>query len=185
MARKIAEKRFIATIRPMEYYTHKYGDVRRCGTCGELLPKSENMPDYALGMLYTYIECKNSDGTGRWNWASDIGPHGARQNQRRWLFERSGWLYIVLKDGRAPKEEDAYFIPWLLWIKYIEKFLIENNQKSIRRLSKGKRLGANELMEDYRLEWDKGKYLIPNKHIFWKLYNKTLQSQMEFVESKL
>ncbi len=163
---KEAEESLRKILKELNYYWHKYGDVRYCPYCHHTLPKTENAPDFITAQVFTYIEAKNSDHTGTWRWV-EIGEDGERKNQRAWLIAHQGWLYIVLGKGRAPKEKSAFLIPFEDWLAKIEPILIANGQKSIRLETIGKRPGARELLADYQLEWNKGSWHIPKEHVWF------------------
>ena len=166
MKAKAAEKSFREMMKSYNFGWHKYGDVRYCMHCRRPLPKSENAPDYSAWAVYNWVECKNSDSTGRWN-ASELMEGGARANQRKFLLDRAGWLFIVLGTGRAPKGKSAYFIPFQEWVDRIEPALELNKMRSIRKESKGKRPGADLLLQSYRLKWKDGHWTIPKEHDYW------------------
>ncbi|MHA2201806.1 MAG: hypothetical protein ACXABN_18200 [Candidatus Thorarchaeota archaeon] len=166
MKAKAAEKAFRDMVKRHNYKWHKYGDVRYCIHCKKALPKSEHAPDFSLWEVYNWVECKNSDKTGRWN-ASELMVGGTRENQRVFLLENNGWLFILLGTGRAPKGKSAYFIPFKEWVDKIEPILDVNKMRSIRKSCKGKRPGADLLLQSYRLEWEDGGWNIPKGHLFW------------------
>lgn len=170
---------------------HKYGDVRCCPNCHTTLPKSEKKPDYLLSVLHTFVECKNNDSTGRWNWAQDIGPTGERQFQREFLNTRGGWLLVKLGEGRAPKGKAVWLFPWAYWRDNIENMLLERNLLSIRLEAVGQpnyknyRPAATTLFDDkYRLEWVDGGWEIPVGHPFWLAIAKRLHEIEQVVEAK-
>lgn len=175
MGGKQAEPRWRAICKRNNWYWHKYGDVRYCIHCKTPLPKTENAPDFAVGISFTYVECKNNDKTGRWRW-KELSANGNRQNQRTWLLREGGWLFIELGTKNAPKGKSAYLIHFGTWVSEIEPLLLELNMASIRKEPKGKRPGADELLADYRLDWVQNEgWHIPNGHIWWKaLYNNLL-----------
>lgn len=177
MATKAAEKRWRSIAKGQDWYWHKYGDVRYCWKCHTVLPKTENAPDFAVAVVYTYVECKNSDGTGRWN-CKEISEEGRRGNQRAWLLEHGGWLFIELGNKPAPKGKSAYLIPFIIWVRDVEPILRENKMASIRKETKGKRPGADELLADYRLDWIEGNWEIPAGHKWWSCLFSSLKSQL-------
>jgi len=168
MARKSSEQAFSKMIRGYYgYYSRKLGDRRYCPNCRFLLPKTEQAPDYVVAQTEEWVECKNSDATGRWTW-SEITMDGPRHNQRQWLKEYDGWLFILLGNKRAPKGKSAYLIPFLDWMNSIEPTLIEHGMKSIRKETKGERPGGDDLMPEYMLEWEPGEgWFIPKGHPWW------------------
>lgn len=181
---KEAEQRLVDMANYFGWYRHKYGDVRYCIHCQEPLPKTERMPDYALAPLYTWIECKNNDSTGRWRWA-EIGPDGERHNQRNWLMKHGGWLLIELGEGRAPNEKSAWLIPFAKWVSDIEPVLIEEGMKSVRRKTLRGRPGALELFEGYEMLWITNHGWVPkNGHVFWKVLKREAQHIVELAETK-
>lgn len=165
---KEAEKRVVALANHYKWYRHKYGDVRYCIHCEKALPKTENAPDYAIAPIYTWVEAKNSvPSTGRWNW-TEIAADGDRKNQRAWLIENGGWLFIELGEGRAPKEKGAFLVPFKSWLREVEPFLIEKGYKSIRLREKRNRPGADTLLAKWALEWEPNVgWTIPNGHVWW------------------
>lgn len=186
--RKIAEKRFIETARFYGWYTHKYGDVRHCIHCQGILPKSENMPDYAEGIIYTYVEAKNNNSQGRWGWYQDIGPEGKRKNQRKWIQKYHGWLYIVFKEGKPPEDESAFYIPWYQWANSIEPALLEKDQRTLTKTG-ARQPGADYLFAEYALSWEvvngKGVFKIPPNHIYWELLLKKLDYERNLVIERM
>jgi hypothetical protein len=194
MARKSSEKRFREMAKSHNFWWVKYGDVRYCVHCGKALPKSELKPDFAVSPgLVTYVECKNSDSTGRWNW-TEIGPEGARSNQRAWLQEHNGWLFIELGTGKAPNGVSAWLIPWLRWEKHIEPILGASGQSSIKMETEynqdGGRtrgmLGGNELFEGYGLEWQtRVGWRIPRGHPWWRAMAAAAKHILEKAENMI
>lgn len=166
MKAKAAEVAFREMAKRYNFKWHKYGDVRYCIHCHKALPKSEQAPDFSLWEVYNWVECKNSDSTGRWN-ASELMEGGSREKQREFLLENDGWLFIVLGTGRAPKGKSAFLLSFSDWINRFEPILEHNNMRSIRKSSKGNRPGADLLLQSYRLEWHDGGWNIPNGHPFW------------------
>lgn len=167
MARKQSEAKWRKIMKDKGWFWHKYGDVRYCMHCHKPLPKTENAPDFVVAPLVTYVECKNSNATGRWDW-TEIAEDGARANQRNWLLEHDGWLFIELGTGKAPKGRQAYLVPIIIWINYIEPQLRELKMSSIRKETRGKRPGADDLLLTFMLEWVPNQgWIIPDYHEWW------------------
>lgn len=181
---KRAEERTREMLKHYNWYWHKYGDVRYCMNCHVALPKSENAPDFSAGMVYTYIEAKNSDSSDTWQW-SEISEEGARKNQRKWLLETGGWLFIELGSGNAPKGKSAYLVPFDQWVGLIEPQLIKNNMKSIRKETYRDRPGADTLLADFQLTWEYGGWRIPVNHVWWRILSMKLQLELERVEAHI
>jgi hypothetical protein len=177
---KQAEARWRAIAKANGWYWHKYGDVRYCWKCHSVLPKSENAPDFAVAVVYTYVECKNSDSTGRWN-CKEITEEGRRSNQRQWLIDNRGWLFIELGNKPAPKGKSAFLIPFIIWMRDVEPILREKGMMSIHKETKGKRPGADELLADYRLDWKDGNWEIPITHKWWAALFSSLKDQLVIV----
>lgn len=189
---KEAEERLVHLVNGLNWYHHKYGDVRYCIHCHQPLPKSELAPDFAVAPIFYWIECKNNDSTGRWNWKSDIGPEGARSRQREWLKTNSGWLFIQLGKGRAPKGKAAWLIDFEAWEKVVEPRLIANNISSVRlegqytSMDKGYRPPAEEYLGTFtQLMWKDGGWIIPKGHKFWRRLEEDLQINLNRVRSML
>lgn len=169
MARKQSETKWRKIMKDEGWFWHKYGDVRYCMHCHKPLPKTENAPDFVVAPVVTYVECKNSDKTGRWNW-TEIAEDGARKNQREWLIEHEGWLFIELGTGKAPKGRQAYLIPIIMWIRHFEPKLRELGMSSIRKETRGKRPGADDLLGSYALKWITLEgWTIPENHAWWRV----------------
>lgn len=158
-----------------KWIRHKYGDVRYCIHCGKPLPKTEQVPDFLVSMVGTYIEAKNSDSTGTWRW-TELLPDGERANQRQWLIDHGGWLFIELGEGRAPVGRSAFLVPFYRWVDEIEPQLLLNNQKSIRKETvlnkdgtlRGGHIGGDELLHKYALTWEPViGWTIPFYHTWW------------------
>lgn len=184
MATKKAEARFRAIAKKNGWFWHKYGDVRFCWKCHSVLPKTENAPDFATAIVYTYVECKNGDASGRWN-CKELSKDGKRSNQREWLLEHGGWLFIELGDKPAPKGKSAFLIPFIIWVRDVEPILRENKMASIRKETKGKRPGADELLAEYRLVWEGGQWDVPAGHKWWELLLSELGKQTKVVSAKV
>lgn len=184
---KEAEKRVVALANHYNWYKHKYGDVRYCIHCEKALPKTENAPDYALAPIYTWVEAKNSQpSTERWNW-SEIAEDGERSNQRRWLIENGGWLFIELsnKGARGDKGRGAFLVPFKLWLTDVEPILVKLGMKSIRLETKGNRPGADSLLDCWALEWEANVgWVIPDGHDWWKALHKVLTNELEKIGDK-
>jgi hypothetical protein len=179
---KRAETSFRALIKGMGGAWHKYGDVRYCIHCHHPLPKTEKAPDFLAALLYTWVECKNSNSTGRWDWAGDIGPDGARTGQRQWLTENQGWLFIELGQGRADRDQrSCYLIQWSDWLE-LEPTL---QQKSIRKESHGRFIGGDELFSQHRLVWVNSQWEIPPDHSWWDWLSSKLEATEQWVKMSL
>ena len=182
---KEAEKRVVAFAKHFDWYRHKYGDVRRCIHCHEILPKTENAPDYAIAPIYTWIEAKNSTkSTERWNW-DEIGPSGARRNQRAWLIKNGGWLFIELsnKDARGPEGRGAYLVPFKSWLAEVEPILLKAGQKSIGLTTK-RNLGADSLLAKWSLEWVANVGWLPGpNHVWWESLTNVLNKELRSIET--
>ena len=179
---KEAEKRVVAFAKHYDYYRHKYGDVRRCLHCQGLLPKTENAPDYAIAPIYTWVEAKNSDSTETWKW-HEIGPNGDRKNQRRWLIENGGWLFIELstEGARGSEGRGAFLIPFKSWLKEVEPILLKSGQKSIGLVSK-RNPGADSLLAEWSMIWLPNVGWIPdNNHIWWEALEGKLRKELNIV----
>lgn len=191
MKRKASEQRWVDISNTYGFYRHKYTDVRYCIHCNLPQPKSDRMPDYAVGFAYTYVECKNSDKNGRWRW-SELAHGGERNIQRDWLEQEDGWLFIELGEGNAPGGKSAYLIQWHDWVDQIEPQLIELDMKSFKREATGKdgwRLGGDDLLEEWQLEWVKkadkpGGWEILIGHPWWLAMQDELTFQLQKI-SKL
>lgn len=188
---KEAEKRVVAFAKHYGYYRHKYGDVRKCLHCQGLLPKTENAPDYAIAPIFTWIEAKNSaKSTGRWNWA-EIGPEGARKNQRAWLIREGGWLFIELiniqEEGQVwADNRGAFLIPFKSWLKDVEPILLKLKMKSIRLDTKANRPGADSLLAQWALVWEPNVgWLPPAGHIWWTALAIRIHNELDKVEEML
>lgn len=184
MGKKSSEVRWRSIVKALDWYWHKYGDVRYCWKCHSVLPKSENAPDFAVAVVHTYVECKNSNATGRWE-CKEISEAGTRANQRAWLLERGGWLFIELGNKPAPKGKSAFLIPFIMWVRDVEPILREKQMSSIRKETKGKRPGADELLADFRLEWVQGNWEIPASHVWWQALLNELIIKSKFVSAKI
>lgn len=187
---KEAEAKFVHLVNGLNWYHHKYGDVRYCIHCHQPLPKTENAPDFVVAPIVAYIECKNNDSTGRWNWKVDIGPEGNRKGQRKWLSEHKGWLFIELGQGKAPKGKGAWLIPWEYWEKLTEPWLEQHGYASIRFEPVGKPMDGNYrppatafLAEKHRLKWESGGWTIPKGHHFWMTIAIQLEDMFTSVRS--
>lgn len=182
--RKRAEGMLRAMLKFYNWGWHKYGDVRYCVHCHKPLPKSENMPDFSAWMVYTWIEAKNNAADGSWRW-TEIAPDGERANQRRWLHDNNGWLFIELGKGKAPKGKGAYLIPFDEWENVIEPVLIAEDIKSLRFEATTRRPGANVFLSLYKLEWSDGRYQIPKGHLWWHRAYIALELELEKVKGYL
>lgn len=193
MATKSSEARLVQLTNGLGWYHHKYGDVRYCPVCHVALPKSERAPDFAIAPVYTWVECKNSDASGRWNWQDDIGPEGKRQGQRQWLKENGGWLFIELGTKPAPKGKGAWLIPWPHWETVIEPELLKLELASLRfeavglPMHKNYRMPASELLgTKFALKWVMNSgWVVPKGHPFWEALNKKLEGWLSYTENML
>lgn len=160
-----SESIFRAMIKANGWAWHKYGDVRYCIYCHKPLPKSELMPDYLVCLKPIWVEVKNNDSSGRWSWASDIGPDGARKAQRQFLIDNDGFLFIELGIGRHPTDFSAYLIPMREWVR-IEPDLL-TQQASLAKDDTKRTIGADTILAEWRLAWERGTWVIPKGHVWW------------------
>lgn len=161
-------------------WSHKWADMRKCPTCGSLLYKVDDNVDYTVivGFIAGLVECKQDD--VRFSYADE--EIGIRPKQRDWLNEwqrlgRPCFIFLELGDGSAPKDRNAWLIPWVHWLM-IESRLEQAGKKSLawRQTRQSKELNAVNLLNDYQLNWkkgsgkEKGYFEIPESHIFWNLF---------------
>lgn len=204
MAKKQAETELRKLARGLNYGSRKYGDVRQtvclycksiistCPRCHKplLQPKSENAPDYSVWPIYTWVECKESGADGRWGW-TEISENGARANQRRFLIENGGWLFLLLGNGRVSKDRDksgrsAYLIPFKSWLEEIEPALEEHEMKSIKKEEmRGGKPAGDDLLAKWRLDWGSDGWEIPKGHIWWYALKKRAMSLLEEIEERI
>lgn len=166
---KDAEKRVVEIANHYGWYRHKYGDVRYCIHCHKPQPKSERAPDYAVAPIATWVEAKNNDAKGRWSWI-ELLADGDRSNQRDWLLEKGGWLFIELGLGRAPNGKGAWLVPFKLWVEQVEPVLLEKGMRSLRYTQKQKaKPGADEFLHKWALAWETNVgWTIPDGHVWWR-----------------
>lgn len=170
------------------YYRHKYGDVRKCIHCGGILPKSERMPDYAVGLVTAYWEVKNGDASETWKWI-EVSPSGSRCEQRKFLLDNDGWLFLELVDRQG---KGAWLLPFHKWVDDIEPYLIKYSMSSVRRQTTLRkdgtviRPGAELLLKDYALKWERGVGWVPGPgHIWWHWARRQLLKQLAVAEQNL
>jgi hypothetical protein len=163
---KKAERQFPGLVKAVAhavrgwYYWHKYGDVRKCPHCDGLLPKSDKMPDYVMALNPLYVEVKESNADGRWN-ITDI-----RFNQRNWLNNNPGALFIEIGTGKRPDERMAWLVPWKEWLK-IEKTLLDRGQKSLTLKGSSRSVGAEEILSEWKLTWQNKDWIPQEDHPVW------------------
>ena len=174
--RKSSEKKFRNMMKYYGYYWYKYGDVNYCPHCHKPLPKSEMKPDFVVSPNVTWVECKNNNKSGLWNW-TEIDEGGDRSFQREFLIENNGWLFIELGTGNAPTNKGAWLVPIDYWIYVVEPKLKKSGQKSLRYKTvynkdgskRNGHTGADILLKEYALEWTAHVgWTIPNNHQWWK-----------------
>ena len=189
--RKKAEKRVKDIANHYGYYSHKYGDVRYCIHCKKPLPKTERAPDFYISQIGDWVEAKNNDSSGRWN-CSELFEDGERANQRQFLIDNDGWLFLELSDGHGPSNTSAWLISFWNYLHAVEPMIIEDGLKSIRRenrLAKDGsviRYGAETYLAGYELEWEQHTgWIIPKGHPYWLHLREELKEALEIVESKL
>jgi hypothetical protein len=107
---------------------------------------------------------------------------GERKNQRTFLLENGGWLFIQLGDEPAPNGKSAYLLPFSVWVDEIEPVLIAKKMQSIRRETVGERIGADELLMEFRLIWAEGGWAIPKTHHWWHVVLEKLITEKRKVE---
>lgn len=183
---KSAEKSWRRLAKHHGIFWHKYGDVRYCIHCKKPLPKAELKPDFVVAPIVTYVEAKNNDGTGTWKW-TELQEGGSRENQRNFLKENNGWLFIELGEGNAPKNKQAWLIPWFIWEEELEPMLIDADQKSIRHKTKYNKdgefrsghVGGDLLFTAYALEWEPNTgWTVPRGHMWWRAMKSAFQAKM-------
>lgn len=181
---KEAEKRVRDLTNHYKWYRHKYGDVRYCNVCHSPLPKTENAPDFYVAQIGDWVEAKNSDASGTWK-CSEIYEDGARKNQRRFLTENNGWLFIELSDGTGVKDKSAYLVYWRDWLEDVEVELIARDMKSIGRTTTFnkdesiRRIGADILLNKYALDWvPTVGWTIPVNHDYWRRLKEKLSAEL-------
>lgn len=186
MSRKKAEEGARSLFKRYGYFWHKYGDVRYCIHCQKPLPKSEKAPDYATAAIATWVECKNSNNTDRWPW-KEIYIDGPRSEQRNFLIENGGWLYILL----GPHDEiithwSAFLVPFDEWVAIVEPILLEYNMSSIGQHASRGKPGADELLAKYKLEYVRGTgFTIPKGHIWWHRMYERATLLIKYLEKTL
>ena len=121
---KQAETRIRDLTNHYGWFRHKYGDVRYCIHCSKPLPKTERAPDFYISQIGSWIEAKNSDKSGTWRCA-EIYEDGERANQRQFLIDNDGWLFIELSDGYGPSNTSTYLIPLMIGSTRWRTFLLK------------------------------------------------------------
>jgi hypothetical protein len=188
---KQAEKRIRDITNHYSWFRHKYGDVRYCIHCKKPLPKTERAPDFYVSQIGDWIEAKNNDSTGTWK-CSELFKDGERANQRQFLIDNVGWLFIELSDGHGPSNTAAYLISFDDWLYDVERVLEDNDMKSIRRETTYKkdgtvnRYGADELMFGFELIWEAHNgWVIPDGHPYWYHLKYKLEEELGIVNEHL
>lgn len=194
MARKKAETEFQDMMGRYHNFRHKYGDRRYCMVCKTLQPKSELKPDYAAAPVFTWVECKEAfekgKNAGRWSW-KEIYEGGESENQRNWLIENGGWLFLLVGKGRVSSDKNkssrsAYLIPFKTWIDKIEPDLLLHKMGSIGHNGmRGGKPGATALLADWRLDWVDGGWSIPEQHDWWYALEKRLIAELRRVRTMI
>lgn len=200
MGVKSAEGRLTTTLKKCGIgYWHKYKDMRYCPICKNLIPKEqealpktkspeeqESVPDYAVAPFHFWIECKNNDAGGTWNF-TELFPYSVNQKgrykQRNFLINHNGWLYVELGIGRAPNGVGAFLVPFQVWVDEIEPGLIEKGISSIRFEDTGRGTDAHLYVpQEYWLVWDNGGFVIPSDHVFWLEVSERLGNMVKMVQ---
>lgn len=176
-----SEPEFRAMVKAYGWGWHKYGDVRYCIYCHKALPKSELMPDFMVNLQPIFVEVKNNNATGRWDFANDIGPEGARKAQRQFLIENDGWLFIELGQGRRPKNFGAFLIPMRQWLTLEEPL----GQSSLPLHGTARLVGADVALDAWALKWEDGHWTIPKGHIWWYHLKSITESLLKSIEERL
>jgi hypothetical protein len=130
-----------------------------------LMPKAQTYPDYLGTADPIFIEVKF--GRDRYNWEdiSDI--------QRETLSKcANSWVFIVIGGGRAPDGRGAWLVPWTDY-EYAEQKCVTREIKSIvfQKTSRSRVPEADEFWPHHKLEWSKGGWTIPIKHLWWVTNN--------------
>jgi penicillin-binding protein-related factor A (putative recombinase) len=157
------------------FWSHKWEDKRYCPFCHSLLYKSDSNVDYTIiaGNVAGLVECKQDP--ERFYFSND--ESGIRPNQREFLNEwskqnRPCFLFLELGDGSAPKERQAWLIPWVHWLIFESK-LEERGMKSLpwKVTKRSQEFSAIPLLWEYELEWVKKEgFHIPENHIFFEIF---------------
>lgn len=156
---------------------YKYRDRQACPKCGNVLWKSEEKPDFLLGLTTLHVECKEAHSGGRWEFGdlSDI--------QREHFKAGYCWLFVLVGEGRVPQGRGAFLISGGKWLELEEK-LLASGFKSVGFETK-RVPGLIEIAPQYRLEWSKGKWVIPKGHPFWYSAIQMLQDTINFIEGDM
>jgi len=187
MKKKKSEIEFKDLCRRLNLHWHKFADILKCPNCNMVIWQSKNMPDFEVAHcgLKTVVEVKQGS-SAYGAWAFGDPNKGIRPNQRKsmnmWWNEQGvmPWLFVVLGNGRAPKERGAFLIPWETWKTY-ETDLLHGKQKSIRLMG-GRKRNAVDLFPQYRLDWVKsnddhpGGWDLPWDHCFNLYLNQAEQA---------
>lgn len=172
MEKGTAEREFAALMGRLNIWCHKWADRRICEYCGRLLYKVDSNVDYTIilpSARATLVEVKQADES--WNSADE--ESGIRPNQRRLLTEWqekyriSTWLYLALGSGRAPHGRSSYLVPWTSWCE-LEAQLLNGRIKSISKEGGKFVPAADWWLAEWRLEWNRGGWIIPPAHVFWQ-----------------
>ena len=177
MVRKKSESEFAKFANNLDIWTHKFKDqgIGSCPVChaSVTLYKSVRAVDYQLILPsneVVWVEVKSDPKSYPWaNEERGVRP-GQREFMQSWL-DRGVACYFALSigDGRAPDGRAFYLVPWDVYLG-IEKIVEEAGLKSIpwkeniRKISKT--VNCELLFDGYQLNWEDGKWILPDNHIF-------------------
>jgi hypothetical protein len=172
-----AESYLLGLMRPL---TAKGWWLKKNTDWNVIFGSKEEGVDYVLAMASLQIEVKNSNKDG----ALIDEP---TKVQRDLLNKYGGYIFLVMWDEgypRLPKGGDGYLVPWPAYQDFMEATSLQ--RKSVRRHKGFRAYGADEYLEDYRLEWEDGHFHIPPHHPFWDeiiARADKLQAQVESIKA--
>jgi len=127
----------------------------------QFLKSKEPGVDYNLALASIQIEVKNTDKNG-------VLSDKPSEIQSKLLDQYGGFIFLMMWDPgypRLPKGGDAYLVPWNNYKDFLK--ITDVNGKSIRRHATARAFGADEILKDYALKWENGKWKIPPENPFW------------------
>lgn len=180
MTRKLAEKEFAQLCARNNIWAHKFGDVRKCANCGQLVfPKrtseadekyQESIVDYLIfvGNEPGWVECKGRLGLTAFPFAE------VNQRQRSFMssWERRGvkcFIFLSFGPGGYPNR-GAWLMPWWAYL-LLEQDLMENDLRVSVPYTFFQELKRNP----WELEWKAGGWSIPRNHQLLTIFPKILE----------
>lgn len=162
--RKVGELQAKHALAAINFDARKMADATVCPSCGIFIAKTSMGLDYAVapvGEMF-WVEVKESGSDGRLDVKNLFRPL-----QRARMDKEETYIFLEVRDNvdaERPTGVSAYLFPWEVWRDYVEVYCQSLGVSSVKRTSTKRLPGTDDILSDFRLEWQPG---VDDKDGYW------------------